>query len=536
MSICLKTVTVLLAAELLGTVLSQPELTFPVFTEEAGAAGVAHSYTGDWPFLVGGGVAAFDCDANGFPDLFFAGGEDPASLYRNRSEQGGELRFEAVKTPAALPGVTGVYPLDIDADALQDLVLLRVGENVVYRGLGDCIFERANEAWNIDGGRAWTTAFSAAWLSGAKRPTLFFGNYIDQDAPGAPFGTCEANILLRPDPEGDMTFRPPERLEPSYCALSALFTDWNRSGHPSLRVSNDRQYYLTNADRSGGEQLWHIDEVGAEPYSAADGWQPLQIWGMGIASADLSGDGYPEVYLTSMADNKLRVLGDPGDNPEPHYRDAALERGVTAHRPHTGDDMRPSTGWHAEFADVNNDGLLDLFVAKGNVEDMTDFALADPNNLLLGQADGTFVEGAVTAGVASSARSRGAALSDLNLDGHLDLVVNNRRERVKMWRNIAVGGGNWLELRLSQPGGNRDAVGAWVEVLTPQRHHHTELHVGGGHAGGRSGWLHIGLGAAESALIKVHWPGGGESAWLSLSANAFYMVERGKLSATEWLP
>ncbi len=87
---------------------------------------------------------------------------------------------------------------------------------------------------------------------------------------------------------------------------------------------------------------------------------------MGIASEDLTGDGYPEVYLTSQGDNKLQTLAD--GPAQPTYEDIALELGATAHRPFTGGDVLPSTAWHAEFADVNNDGFLDLFVAKGNVE------------------------------------------------------------------------------------------------------------------------------------------------------------------------
>ena len=82
--------------------------------------------------------------------------------------------------------------------------------------------------------------------------------------------------------------------------------------------------------------------------------------------------------------------------------------GITAHRPYTGGDLNPSTAWHPQFADVNNDGLLDLFVAKGNVAQMPDFAAKDPNNLLLGQGDGTFVEAGDRAGVASFGIARGA--------------------------------------------------------------------------------------------------------------------------------
>ena len=99
---------------------------------------------------------------------------------------------------------------------------------------------------------------------------------------------------------------------------------------------------------------------------------------------------------------------------------------MTASRPFAGDTTLPSTAWHAEFQDVNNDAFIDLFVAKGNVEAMPDFAAKDPSNLLLGQPDGTFKEGAEAAGIVSFDRGRGAALADFNLDGMLDLVEVNR--------------------------------------------------------------------------------------------------------------
>ena len=146
---------------------------------------------------------------------------------------------------------------------------------------------------------------------------------------------------------------------------------------------------------------------------------------MGIASQDLTGDGYPEVFLTSQGDNKLQTLDD--GPAQPTYRDIALERGVTAQRPFVGGDVLPSTAWHPEFEDVNNDGFVDLFVSKGNVDAQSGNATRDPSNLLIGQADGTFVEGAEAAGIVGFDRARGAALVDLNLDGMLDLVVVNRR-------------------------------------------------------------------------------------------------------------
>ena len=500
----------------------------PRFVEESAADGIDHRYDGEWEFFVGGGVAVFDCDADGRPDLYFAGGTEPASLYRNRSAVGGALAFSRVEDEATdLALVTGAYPIDIDGDDVVDLAVLRRGENVLLRGRGDCTFERANEAWGFDGGNGWTTAFSAKWEPGATLPTLALGNYlvITDDRGARP--ECDASALYRPEADG-ARYAEPTPLTPGHCPLSMLFSDWDRTGRRDLRVSNDRHYHV-----DGEEQLWRV-EPGRAPrrWTRDEGWRKLLIWGMGIASQDIDGDGYPELYLTSMGDNKLRTLTDgPG---QPSYGDISFKRGVTAHRPFTGGELKPSTGWHAEFDDVNNDGRIDLFVAKGNVDAMPDFAGRDPNNLFLGKRDGSFEEAAETAQVLDFARSRGAALSDLNLDGMLDLVVVERRESVRTWRNVGSGTagkpapmGNWLAVELAQDGPNADAVGSWIEVRSAGRTLAREVTIGGGHAGGQLGPSHFGLGLAEDAGIRVHWPDGERSGWLNTRVNRTVRIERG---------
>ena len=261
---------------------------------------------------------------------------------------------------------------------------------------------------------------------------------------------------------------------------------------------------------------------------------------MGIASFDLTGDGKPEVYLTSQADNKLQTLDD--DATGPSYRDIALARGATATRPYTGGDVLPSTAWHPEFDDVNNDGIIDLFVSKGNVEGQVDYAAFDPNNLLLGRADGTFVERGDAAGIANGARSRGAAVVDLNLDGLLDLVVVNRRVPVEIHRNVGNGTadeprtlGHWVSLRVNQPAPNTQAVGAIVEVRTSNRIITREITVGGGHASGEAGWLHFGIGTSNTADVRVTYPGDEPRSWQTVEADAFYVVQSGSVPV-RWQP
>ena len=113
----------------------------PVMHEEAAAAGIDHVYGGPWEFFVGGGGAAFDCNGDRFPDVFLAGGKGDSALYVNRSQAGGRLAFEKMPIdvdPKDLQNVTGAYPLDIDQDGYKDLVLLRVGSNILLKGGPEC--------------------------------------------------------------------------------------------------------------------------------------------------------------------------------------------------------------------------------------------------------------------------------------------------------------------------------------------------------------------------------------------------------------
>ena len=336
-------------------------------------------------------------------------------------------------------------------------------------------------------------------------------------APDGEVARCADNLLVRPNADGT-AYDPAIPLTPSYCTLSVLFSDWDRTGRRDLRTSNDRHYY--GADPAGEEQLWRVDP-GQPPrlYTADDGWQQLRIWGMGIASQDLSGDGMPEVYLTSQADNKLQTLTDGPS--QPTYGDVALDRGVTATTPFAGDTTLPSTAWHPEFQDVNNDGLMDLYVSKGNVEAQLDYAMQDPSNLLIGQADGTFVEGAEEAGLVSfaedsrrrarrpehgrAARPRRGQPADTGprlaerRGGHgRRSGSDGKLGRDPPWTGCA------------EPGCDR---GVGRDVRVDGRVTSREITVGGGHAGGQLGWVHFGLGDAEGAEVRVTWPDGEVGPW-----------------------
>ena len=484
-----------------------PATAEPVFVDDAAGLPAPQVYAGGWEHFVGGGVAVFDCNEDGRADLFAAGGENPAALFVNRTEAGGPIRFGQGEI-APIPHVTGAYPLDIDSDGRMDLAVLRVGSNMLLRGLGDCRFEDATATWALPVRDDWTTSFTATWEMGQAFPTLFFGNYVDRSNPDGPFEACDTSALMRPKGK---KYAETETISPGYCTLSALISDWRRNGTPELRLSNDRHYYV----RGGYEQMFRLN-----PLEEQADWPHVSLWGMGIASRDITGDGLPEVMMTSMGDQLLQI--NRGD----HFENAPYAMGSYAQRPFAGDDGRPSTGWHAEFGDVDNDGRPDLFIAKGNVDQMPSNAIHDPNDLLMQAADGTFHEVADKAGIATMNRSRGAALVDLNADGRLDLVVMNRRAPMEIWRNETPETGNWADIEPVQTAPNIHAVGAWVELRTAAGVQSQEVTIGGGHAGGKALPLHFGLGAAREAEVRVIWPDGQIGDWRKVQIGTCNRINR----------
>ena len=498
----------------------------PRFVEEAADAGVEHTYDGSWEFFVGGGVAVFDCDDDERPDLFFAGGSTPASLFRNQSPKGGALRFERISSEATdLTAVMGAYPLDIDSDGITDLAVLRNGENVLLRGLGGCAFERANEVWSFDGGDDQTAAFSAIWEEGEAWPTLAFGNYIDHvDEQYVTY--CALNYLVRPSAGGG--FAEPIALEPGDCALSLLFSDWSRSGRRDLRVANDRHYFYAD----GENQLWQV--LPDEPprlYTREEGWQQVQIWGMGIASQDLTQDGYPEAYLTSIGFNRLETLA--GDPLRPPSRTSPTRSGSRRRRRGwDGPSTRRPPGTPSSTTSTTTAGWICTSLRATSTPFRTT-PRTTPTSCSSASRTGRSAEPPRTPGSANCCEHEAHLSWILNGDGLLDLVEVNRYENVGIRRNVGRGTsgkpramGHWLAVKLEQPGPNSDAIGAWIEVELGKQKTLREVTVGGGHAGGELGPVHFGLGDRAKARLRVTWPDGSQGPWQDVDVDGVVTISR----------
>ena len=401
----------------------------PRFVDDTSASSIEHSYDGVYEHFVGGGVAVFDCNGDGRDELYFAGGTSPAALYLNESPVGGASCFEQVASPVTdLTDVTGAYPLDVDSDGRLDLVVLRLGSNEVLRGLGRLPLRgrhqrtRRGRRDGLDG-----RVQRARGRARTRCRRLAFGNYLVPDhqrtAPTAGSRGCRS--------DGARPTQPPIALSPGLLhPVGAV----QRLG-PIGAARPPRRQRPPDTTTTGEEQLWRIAPGQPPPlYTAADGWHPLQIWGMGIASQDLTGDGYPEVFITCMGDNKLQTL--ENGPAQPRYADIAPSA-VTAHRPHTGGDVLPVHRLAPRVRrrqqrrvdrPVHEQGQRGGDARERHARPRTTCSAANPT--------GASSRSAEQAGIAGYDAGVGAALVDLNRDGMLDLVVVNREANVSLLRNV----------------------------------------------------------------------------------------------------
>ncbi|HLQ19779.1 MAG TPA: ASPIC/UnbV domain-containing protein, partial [Tabrizicola sp.] len=124
---------------------------------------------------------------------------------------------------------------------------------------------------------------------------------------------------------------------------------------------------------------------------------------------------------------------------------------------------------------------------------------------------------------------------DFNLDGLLDLAVVNRWEVAQVWRQTGAIAGNWVQVRLQLDGPNRDAIGSVIEIRRGEKIERHDVVSGGGHVSGSVGWLHLGLGAAEEAELRVIWPDGTAGEWVGLPSRTFQILSPGK-APVAWVP
>ena len=508
------------AAILLLPSAARSEIGFEDVSDEAGIAFVLrHSPTPRKRMIetMAGGLAVFDFDGDGRPDIYFtngASGEDLRKggpehfnrLFRNE----GNFRFSDVTGPAGVEGAgfsMGAAVGDFDNDGDADLFVAGVFRNTLYRNDGDGTFSDitaesgiASAEWAVAAG--WFDYDSDALLD------LFVVNYSDWTPEFDRYcGDRERGLRVYCHPQyltpianrlyrnlGDGTFDDVAGrsglADHRGRGMSVAFADFDGDGRQDAYVTNDNLPNFLFLNQSDGT---FSEEALFSGAALLDHGRPVAS--MGVDVGDFDADGVADIAVTALSNETYPLFrGDGGGS----FRDVTIPSGLAR-------ASRPYAGWGVVWGDFDGDGHLDLFTANSHVNDLVEhfepFTYRQRNTVFPGTSDG-FGEPVEIGGAGAF---RGAAAADFDGDGFLDLVVSALGEPARLFRNTSGRDSNWVELRLVGTTSNRDGVGARVRAAGQTRWVKSAV----GYSSSRSAPIHLGLGGEEGPIeVEVAWPGG----------------------------
>ncbi len=459
----------------------------------------------------GRGLAVADVNGDGWPDLYVAGrnskGYEVASrLYLNQ----GDGSFADVTASwgllAQMPGGSGqpTSPIgasfaDIDGDGDPDLFLTRHGLNQLLRNDGGVFVDRTAEA-GLSGDylRSTSAAFADYDLDGDL--DLYVVQFEDLSLEGDElFEQRPPDVLYRNEGNGtftDVTSLLPA-LQPPGAGFAASWGDFDEDGDADLYLANDHGRLIQ------GNQMFRNDGADGTEWAFSLATNScscgLKLSAMGLAVGDYDRDDHLDLYITNLWNDGGEVLlQGQGDGT---FIDQSLAATALA-----GLKGVRESSWGTQFLDYDRDGWLDLFVAFGSWEDQE----VQSPNVLMHNEGGSFGIVAASGMEEYSASSEGAVALDYDLDGCLDLAVQNSDGQPGLYRNRCTNSGTWVGFRLEGTAANRDAVGAIVRLQTSDGPQRREVRAGSSSVFSSS-WkvLHFGIPEGEDVLgAEVTWPGG----------------------------
>jgi len=288
-----------------------------------------------------------------------------------------------------------------------------------------------------------------------------------------------------------------------YC-FSVTTLDYNEDGWPDIYIACDSTPSILYRNNHDGT----FTDVAADQGVAfnEDGREQA---GMGATAGDYDGDGHLDLFKTNFSDDTATLYHANGDA---SFTDVTSTAGLAINS--------DALGWGAMFADIDNDGRLDLLVANGHVYPEVDAAhlgatFKEPRFLYYNLGDGRFRDVSKTSGpgLAEPLSGRGLATADLWNDGRVEAVINNLSDRPMLLVNEAKNTNHWLGLRLVGTRSNRSAIGTRVTLqgeLGGKPHVWVdEVRSGSSYNSSSDLRLHFGLGPSPKLnALKVRWPNG----------------------------
>ena len=494
------------------------------------------------------GVAVFDYNNDGWPDIYFVNGarqpkleKDEPSYYNRLYRNNRDGAFTDVTLEAGVKGegfATGVAAGDYDNDGFTDLFIAGVNRNLLYRNRGDGTFEdvtaRAGLAHHPGRRKPWSIA--AGWFDYDNDGLLdlFVVNYCvwvpEQEPHCAVSGIhtyCSPkyyaglpNNLYHNNGDGTFT----DVSESSGIAahigkgMGVSFLDFDQDGRLDVFVTNDT--YPNFLFRNEGAGHFRELALRAGPAFNEDG---RALSSMGVDARDIDNDGREDLFIAAMANETFPLFRNIGNG---LFADITYVSGL-------GRQTLAATGWSNGVFDLNNDGLKDLFVACSAIDDNAEMfsprKSRQPNMVLANLGSRRFLDVSARAGAdfQQVGFHRGVAFGDFDRDGRVDAVVSRIGERAELFRNTSVTGNHWLALRLRGRRSNRDGLGAFVHLVGRSgREQWNRVTTSTGYGCSSDRTVFFGMGKdAIAQSIEIQWPSGIRQKLENVAADRYLTIE-----------
>ena len=510
------------------------------FTEVSAQAGINHQFI-VFEGTFGGGAAAADFNNDGYEDIFIAGGKADDALYINNKNgtftniyptSGLKTKVKYITQGAVCADVNkdgwiDIYVTNITTDSIKEIPR---APNRLFINNHNSTFTDATENFKIGGYQSFSTGAVFGDINADGYPDLFVGNYFKEY-------TGELNILNDAIIVGSNQMAKPYlflNVDGKYFkdvsdkygitykgfGFGGVFSDFDNDSDIDLLINNDFGYKSTPNLLLQNEYPKKALVDVANKYGMA-----LRINAMGTAVGDFNNDGFIDYFVTNIRENKFMVNQGPGKQ----FINKSKELGTAVNRLRNGFGRYTPISWGANFADFDNDGDLDLFVANGclnpNVE---------PNpNSYFENVGAAFTERAKEKGLADLGIGRGSIYLDYDNDGDLDLLVVNQKPisssfndatMTRLFRNDSVSG-NWIKVSLRGIEADFNGIGSRIEVVSGKQRWIREIDGGSSHESQNSMIAHFGIGNSKSVdSIIVKWIGGKEQVILNQKINSLIKV------------